>query len=243
MFCAFKPKNGKRHIHYMAHLKMMAAVQPFLSGAISKTMNVAEEATEQEVGDAFLKAWKRGIKNISIYRNNCKMSQPLVTRGAATGLNTQAGVNASGNVTVRAVRKRLNDHQTNCHRIKFRFGEVKGYLIVTPYEDTGTPGEIFIEWSKEGSTVSGLVDGWAQAISYGLQYGVPLEKFVDKFSHTKFEPAGFSTDPDIKFAHSIYDALMRKLAAVFSDHPTESTIEHSQHVDVFTETTQPPSKE
>jgi len=220
--CAI-PVTGNRALSLDAHLEMTAAVQPFLSGAISKTMNLSEEATEQHVSNAFLKAWKLGIKNIALYRNNCKKSQPMQTRNADGTLTVPQETQL-----VRAVRRRLKDHQTNCHRIKFKFGEVKGYLLVTPYEDTGMPGEIFVEWSKEGSTVSGLVDGWAQAISYGLQYGVPLEKFVDKFSHTKFEPAGFSSDPDIKFAHSIYDALMRKLAAVFSEAPLPTIIDVPQ---------------
>jgi ribonucleoside-diphosphate reductase alpha chain len=221
--CAI-PSKGKRVLGLNAHLKMTAAVQPFLSGAISKTMNLPHATTPEQIGDAYLEAWRLGIKAVALYRDGCKLSQPLVT-----------AQREKEKKSARAIRRRLEDHQTNCHRIKFRFGDVKGYLIATPYEDTGMPGEIFVEWAKEGSTVSGLVDGWAQAISYCLQYGVPLEALVGKYSHTKFEPSGFSTDPDIRFANSIYDALMRKLAAVFLDkqvtngHTLEDAVEQATH--------------
>jgi ribonucleoside-diphosphate reductase alpha chain len=200
--CAI-PAAGTRRLGLSAHINMVAAIQPFLSGAISKTMNVHHDASVDDVSAAFMSAWTKGLKSITIYRDGCKQSQPIDTQ-------RQKEPEAP-----KAVRRRLKDHQTNVHRIKFKFGEVKGYLLVTPYEDTGMPGEIFVEWAKEGSTVSGLVDGWAQSISYNLQYGVPLEALVRKFAHTKFEPSGFSPDHDIRHASSIYDALMRKLAAVF----------------------------
>jgi ribonucleoside-diphosphate reductase alpha chain len=212
--CAI-PSKGKRSLSVDAHLKMTAAVQPFLSGAISKTMNMPNNVTPTAIGEAFQRAWKLGLKSTTIYRNGCKKSQPLVT-------SVDMPVREKEDVQPRPVRRRLKDHQTNVHRIKFRFGEVKGYLIVTPYEDTGLPGEIFIEWSKEGSTISGLVDGWAQSISYNLQFGVPLETLVSKFAHTKFEPSGFSPDPDIKNVSSIYDFVMRKLAAIFLDTPVSN---------------------
>lgn len=213
--CAI-PVAGKRSLSIDAHIKMTAAVQPFLSGAISKTMNMPSSTTPEEIGAAFMGAWKLGLKSITIYRNGSKQSQPLVTA------LPQAVLERKKNVRPQPVRRKLKDHQTNVHRIKFRFGSVKGYLVATPYEDTGMPGEIFVEWSKEGSTISGLVDGWAQSISYCLQYGVPLETLVNKFAHTKFEPSGFSPDPDIRHASSIYDALMRKLAAVFLDSRIEN---------------------
>ena len=212
--CAI-PSKGKRSLSVDAHLKMTAAVQPFLSGAISKTMNMPNNVTPTAIGEAFQRAWKLGLKSTTVYRNSCKRSQPLVT-------SVTMPERTKDTVQPLPVRRRLKDHQTNVHRIKFRFGEVKGYLIVTPYEDTGLPGEIFVEWSKEGSTISGLVDGWAQSISYNLQFGVPLRTLVSKFAHTKFEPSGFSPDPDIRNVSSIYDFVMRKLAAVFLDEPVSN---------------------
>lgn len=199
--CAI-PSEGTRSLHLDAHLKMTAAVQPFLSGAISKTMNVPVATPVEEISRALIDAWNLGIKSITLYRDNCKLSQPV---SSTQRLKEEA----------RPVRKKPKRHQTNMHRIKFEFGNTKGFMLVTPYEDTGMPGEVFVMLAKVGSTVSGLVEGWARAVSYCLQFGVPLETLVEKFSHTKFEPAGFSSDPDIQFAHSIYDALMRKLAAVF----------------------------
>lgn len=199
--CAI-PSAGDRALSLDAHLKMTAALQPFVSGSISKTMNLQNTATTEDISRAYIKAWKLGIKSITVYRDGCKKSQPLQT--------TQGTPSAPV-----AVRRKLADHQTNMHRIKFRFGNVKGYMLVSPYEDTGLPGELFVKLAKEGSTISGLVDGWAQAMSYCLQYGVPLETLVEKFSNTKFEPSGWSSDEDIKHASSIYDAMIRKLAAVF----------------------------
>lgn len=199
--CAI-PSVGERTISLDGHVKMTAALQPFVSGAISKTMNLSHKATVEDISNAYLKAWKQGIKSIAIYRDGCKLSQPLQTHK-----NTVEKPHI--------VRRKLADHQTNMHRIKFRFGNVKGYMLVSPYEDTGLPGELFVKLAKEGSTISGLVDGWAQAISYCLQYGVPLNTLVEKFSNTKFEPSGWSADEDIKHASSIYDAMIRKLAAVF----------------------------
>jgi len=206
--CAI-PSAGTRCLSADAHLKMTGAVQPFLSGAISKTINLPNHATPKMIGQALIRAWKNGLKAVAVYRDGCKQSQPLIT--AVTQKVHEEEVKP------RAVRRKLANHQMNMHRMRFRFGEVKGYILATPYEDTGMPGEIFVKLSKEGSTISGLVDGWAQSISYNLQYGVPLEDLIRKFSHTKFEPSGYSSDPDIKFAHSIYDAIMRKLAAVFLD--------------------------
>lgn len=199
--CAI-PAAGSRILSLDAHLKMTAALQPFVSGSISKTMNLAHTATVEDISEAYIKAWKLGIKSITVYRDGCKQSQPLQTGAEKTEAPT-------------AVRRKLADHQTNMHRVRIRFGNVKGYVLVTPYENTGMPGELFVKLAKEGSTISGLVDGWAQAISYCLQYGVPLETLVEKFSNTKFEPAGFSSDADIRHATSIYDAVMRKLAAIF----------------------------
>jgi ribonucleoside-diphosphate reductase alpha chain len=206
--CAI-PAAGTRVLSPQAHIKMVAAIQPFISGAISKTVNLPHSTTPEQIGEIYVESWKLGIKHVTVYRDNCKKSQPLIT--AVDVLKDEERPTA--------VRNKLADHQTNMHRIKFRFNAVKGYILVTPYEDTGMPGEIFVRLSKEGSTIQGLVDGWAQSISYCLQFGVPLEVLVQKFSHTKFEPSGYSGDPDIKFAHSIYDAIVRKLAAVFLKQP------------------------
>ena len=199
--CAI-PAAGSRVLRLGAHLKMTAALQSFVSGAISKTMNLQNTATVADVSQAYMRAWKMGIKSITVYRDGCKQSQPIQSKGQTPDAPT-------------AIRHKLSDHQTNAHRIKFSFGNVKGYMIVTPYEDTGMPGEIFVKLAKEGSTISGLVDGWAQSLSYCLQFGVPLKTLVEKFSNTKFEPSGFSSDGDIVHATSIYDALARKLAATF----------------------------
>jgi ribonucleoside-diphosphate reductase alpha chain len=199
--------KGKRVLDLSAHLKMTATLQPYISGAISKTMNAPNSVTQEQIGRAFFEAWSSGIKSITVYRDGCKKSQPIQT-DAQKAQATQAA---------RAVRRKLSDHQMNMHRIKIKFGNVKGYVLATPYEDTGLPGELFVKLAKEGSTISGLVDGWAQAVSYCLQFGVPLETLVEKFSGTKFEPSGFSPDADIRHASSIYDAVMRKLSAVFLD--------------------------
>lgn len=200
------PSAGKRILSLSAHLDMMMAIQPFISGAISKTVNMAANATAEDIGKAFFNAWLNGIKNIIVYRNRSKLSQPIESKKAPAATFVADST---------PVRRKLRDHQNNCHRIKIEFGQMEGYLVATPYEDTGMPGEIFVVLSKEGSTISGLVDGWATGVSLCLQYGVPLEKLVDKFSHAKFEPSGFSGDPDIRHASSIYDAIIRKLAAVF----------------------------
>jgi ribonucleoside-diphosphate reductase alpha chain len=195
------PSKGERMLSLDAHLQMTAALQPFVSGSISKTMNVPFETSVEEMSRAYFEAWRQGIKSVTVYRDGCKKSQPVQTTQQAA--------------EVGPVRRKLSDHQMNMHRIRIKFANVKGYMLVTPYEDTGLPGELFIKLAKEGSTISGLVDGWAQAISYCLQYGVPLETLVEKFSNTKFEPSGFSPDADIRNATSLYDAFMRKLAAVF----------------------------
>lgn len=199
--CAI-PTAGERILGVDAHLKMTSVLQPFVSGSISKTMNLPHTATALDISEAYIKAWKGAIKSITVYRDGCKQSQPLQTGQVKSDIRT-------------AVRRKLADHQTNMHRIKFKFGNVKGYILATPYEDTGMPGEVFVRLSKEGSTIQGLVDGWAQSLSYCLQYGVSLETLVEKFSNTKFEPSGFSSDSDIRHATSIYDAIVRKLAAVF----------------------------
>lgn len=209
---AMEDSNG-RSLSIDAHINMAAAIQPFLSGAISKTMNLPNSATMTDISNAYLRSWQKGLKSVTLYRDGCKLSQPVTSVSSKeTGKEEKERERDIGSMTV---RRRLSDHQMNMHRIRIAFANMKGYILVTPFEDTGMPGEIFIKLAKEGSTISGLVDGWARAISYSLQYGVPLATLVEKFSNTKFEPAGWSKDPDIHFATSIYDAVMRKLAAVF----------------------------
>ena len=205
--CAFPPKNGQRVIHYMGHLKMMAAVQPFISGGISKTVNVPNSATVEEIMDAYVTAWKLGLKAVAIYRDGSKRMQPLTTS------TTQAKAKPETVVEFKPVRRRLPDEREAMTK-KFSVAGHKGYVTVGMYED-GTPGELFIVMSKEGSTISGLMDGFATAISLALQYGVPLHVLVNKFAHTRFEPAGFTGDKDIPIAKSILDYIFRWLALKF----------------------------
>ena len=200
--CAFKPLNGSRSIHYMGHVKMLAAVQPFISGAISKTVNVLEKITVEELIDVYMSAWKMGLKAIAIYRNNSKRTQPMST--AINKVIKEQG---------RTYRRRLPDERESITH-KFSVGGHEGYITVGKYED-GSPGEIFIVMAKEGTVVSGLMDSFATAISMALQYGVPLQVLVNKFSHTRFEPSGFTNNPKIPYAKSIMDYIFRWLAQKF----------------------------
>jgi ribonucleoside-diphosphate reductase alpha chain len=210
--CAFKPARGSRSIHYLGHLRMMGAVQPFLSGAISKTINMPNEATVEDITEAYLEAWRLGVKAVAIYRDGCKRVQPL-----ATG---DKKVEQAVPVTVAEptpIRRRLpNDRSAICH--KFDIAGHEGYIHVGFYED-GTPGEIFIKMAKEGSTISGLMDSIATLTSLALQYGVPLEALVSKFSHVRFEPSGFTKNPEIPYAKSLTDYIFRFLGNRFL--PTE----------------------
>ena len=212
--CAFKPLNGRRSIHYMAHVRMMAAVQPFVSGSISKTVNMPTEATVEEISSTYLESWKLGLKCIAIYRDGCKRSQPLSTRKDDPNLNVQRSV-ASGDVQVEvgALRRRLPDERRAItHRFDIQGHE--GYITVGMYDD-GTPGEIFLVMAKEGSTISGLMDAFATSISLALQYGVPLKALVGKFSHMRFEPSGFTKNPQVPIAKSIIDYIFRWMASKF----------------------------
>jgi ribonucleoside-diphosphate reductase alpha chain len=203
--CAVQAPGGNRAIHYMGHVKMMAAVQPFLSGAISKTVNMPKETTVDEIMQTYIEAWKLGLKAIAIYRDGSKRTQPL---------NTSSGVQAdAASPAGRPIQHKLPvERQAITH--KFNIAGHEGYITVGMYDD-GTPGEIFINMSKEGSAVSGLMDAFARAISYALQYGVPLEVLVDKFAHTRFEPSGFTGNDQIPYAKSITDYLFRWLASKF----------------------------
>jgi ribonucleoside-diphosphate reductase alpha chain len=201
--CAFPPKSGKRSIHYMGHIKMMSAVQPFLSGAISKTVNMPTDATPDEIANAYLESWRLGLKAVAVYRDGCKRSQPLSTSREDRAVAVDA----------RPARRKLPDER---HAIthKFSIAGHEGYITVGMYED-GKPGEIFLVMAKEGSTISGLMDAFATSISMALQYGVPLEALVEKFSHVRFEPSGFTKNPEIPYAKSITDYIFRYLASKF----------------------------
>ncbi len=212
--CAFKPRAGARTIHYNGHIKMMGAVQPFISGAISKTINMPAEATVDEVAEAYVTAWKLGLKAVAIYRDGSKRTQPLNTgrKDIEKAVEAVATIAASDD---RMQRRKLPDERKSITH-KFDIAGHEGYITVGMYED-GTPGEIFVTMSKQGSTISGLMDSFATAISFALQYGVPLQFLVDKFSHMRFEPSGFSKNPQIPYAKSIVDYLFRWMASKFLD--------------------------
>jgi ribonucleoside-diphosphate reductase alpha chain len=204
--CAFKALNGVRSIHYMGHLKMMGAVQPFISGAISKTVNLPNEVTVDEIEKAYIEGWKLGLKAVAIYRDGSKRTQPMSTSASdATGAKTEEAS--------RPIRRHLPVER---HSLTHKFGVAghEGYLTIGMYED-GTPGEIFIVMAKEGSTLSGVMDSFATTCSMALQYGVPLKVLVDKFTHTRFEPSGFTSNPQVPYAKSIMDYIFRYLASKF----------------------------
>ena len=202
--CAFKPANGARSIHYMGHLKMMGAVQPFISGAISKTVNLPSEVTVEEIEQAYIEGWRLGLKAVAVYRDGSKRTQPL---------STTASDKKDVVVESRPVRRHLPVER---HSITHKFSVAghEGYLTIGMYED-GAPGEIFIVMAKEGSTLSGVMDSFATTCSMALQYGVPLKVLVDKFSHTRFEPSGFTSNPQVPYAKSIMDYIFRYLASKF----------------------------
>ena len=209
--CAFKPANGQRSIQYMGHIKMMAAVQPFLSGAISKTVNMPTEVTSDDIQQAYIEAWRLGLKAIAVYRDGCKRTQPLSTTLEAKKESPK----------VNPLRRRLPDERQSITH-KFSIAGHEGYITVGMFED-GMPGEVFITMSKEGSTISGMMDSFATSISIALQYGVPLKVLVDKFSHARFEPSGFTNNPEIPIAKSISDYIFRWLGLKFlpkEDAPT-----------------------
>lgn len=213
--CAFVAANGSRSIEPMGHVRMMAACQPFLSGAISKTVNMPSDATREEIAQVYVDAWKLGLKAIAIYRDGCKRTQPLST-SFDDGSDTKTLDAVAETVVAEAPmkrRRRLPDERPSITH-KFSIAGHEGYITVGMYEDA-QPGEIFIVMSKEGSVVSGLMDSFATSISLCLQYGVPLEVLVDKFSFTRFEPSGFTNNPRIRIAHSITDYLFRWLADKF----------------------------
>ncbi len=203
--CAFKPNNGTRSIHPMGHVRMMGAAQPFLSGAISKTVNVPTDSTPDDIAKAYQESWRLGLKAVAIYRDGCKRSQPLNTSKDADRNATAARGQPE--------RRRLPDERQSITH-KFSVAGHEGYLTVGMYED-GKPGEIFIKMAKEGSTISGLMDSVATTTSIALQYGVPIKVLVDKFCHTRFEPSGYTNNPQIPIAKSIMDYVFRYLAIKF----------------------------
>ncbi len=212
--CSFRPQNGSRSIHYMGHVRMMAAVQPFISGAISKTINMPEESTVEDIMNAYLESWRLGLKAVAIYRDNSKRVQPL-SSGTAKGAkeSSQTVVKVEEKVVYRPVRRKLDDTRASVTH-KFSIGGHEGYITVGLY-DEGTPGEIFIRMAKEGSTISGLMDSFATAVSLALQYGVPLQFLVNKFSHVRFEPSGWTGNPQIPYAKSIMDYIFRWMGSRF----------------------------
>jgi ribonucleoside-diphosphate reductase alpha chain len=217
--CSLKPAKGKRSIHYMGHIRMMAAVQPFISGAISKTVNLPQEATVEDIEKAYIEAWRLGLKAIAIYRSGSKRIQPLNTSDAKKEKARAAEPTGEAEEVPAAApegkpfRHKLPDERRAITH-KFSVGGHEGYLTVGLYEN-GQPGEIFITMAKEGSTVSGLMDCFATAVSLALQYGVPLKVLCDKFSHTRFEPSGWTPHPEIRYAKSVMDYIFRWLAWKF----------------------------
>jgi ribonucleoside-diphosphate reductase alpha chain len=222
----FDTAMGARAISPMGHVRMMAAVQPFLSGAISKTVNLPESATVEEIEDVHLQGWKLGLKAIAVYRDNCKVGQPLSDGGsaakdaAADKAAAAAEPQVERVVEYRPVRKRLPKRRTS-QTTSFAVGGAEGYLTAGTYEN-GELGEIFLKFGKQGSTLAGVMDAFSIAVSIGLQYGVPLETFVEKFTNLRFEPAGLTDDPDVRMAQSIMDYVFRRLALDHMDFDTRS---------------------
>jgi ribonucleoside-diphosphate reductase alpha chain len=200
---------GERSIAPMGHVRMMAAVQPFLSGAISKTVNMPEQATVEDVEKIYLEGWRSGLKALAIYRDNCKVGQPL-SAGKSAKPGTDTAETAHAPVENRPVRRRLPKKRPSS-TVSFTVGGAEGYLTAGCYPDDGL-GEIFVKLGKQGSTLAGVMDAFSMSISVGLQYGIPLEFYVSKFSNLRFEPAGMTDDPDVRIATSVMDYLFRRLA-------------------------------
>jgi ribonucleoside-diphosphate reductase alpha chain len=207
---------GDNSIHYLGHVKMMAAVQPFLSGAISKTVNMPEDATVEDVEQIHIDSWKMGLKAVAIYRDNCKVGQPLSmakkageSKELVTSPVQAVGALNDAIIVHTAVRHEL-PRIRNARTFKFTVAGVRGYAIVGEYDD-GTPGELFVSIAKQGSTLRGVMDAFAVSVSFGLQFGVPLKKYVRTFTNTSFAPAGITDDPDVRTASSLIDYIFRRL--------------------------------
>jgi ribonucleoside-diphosphate reductase alpha chain len=215
---------GDNTIHYMGHVKMMGAVQPFISGAISKTVNMPEDVSVEDVEELHVEAWRLGLKAVALYRDNCKVGQPLATqkKGGETG-SPEALANAMPAQVVERivehvivqepVRQKL-PRMRNSKTFSFRVADCHGYATVGEFED-GRPGEVFLKVAKQGSTLAGIMDAFAISLSLGLQYGVPLEAFAEKFTNMRFEPAGMTDDPDLRIATSLVDYIFRRLVVEY----------------------------
>ena len=206
----FACSMGDNTIHYSGHIKMMAAVQPFLSGAISKTVNLPEEVSVDEIQKIYLDSWKMGLKAVALYRDNCKVAQPLSTEKRES-TNKSSENNDAGKILIKSTIRRRLPRVRMSKTYKFQISDLKGYFTVGQFED-GTPGELFISVSKQGSTLSGLMDSFAISVSHGLQYGVPLKSYVKTLRGTSFAPSGSTNDPEIKVTTSIVDYISRRLA-------------------------------
>jgi len=226
--CAFTPANGTRSIRWQAHVEMMAAAQPFLSGAISKTVNMPTNSTVDDIAQAYFWGWELGLKAIAIYRDGSKQSQPLSTKSEGQKAEDAAAAAVVEKIVYKPRRERLPDTRNSVTH-KFSISGHEGYINVGLYPD-GRPGEVFITMAKEGSTIGGLMDSFGTAISISLQYGVPLEVLVNKFSHTRFEPMGHTTNPDIRIAKSLVDYIFRWLGLTFLEGYRE---EHKAKVDLM----------
>jgi ribonucleoside-diphosphate reductase alpha chain len=236
--CAFKPAKGTRTIHYMGHVRMMGAVQPFISGAISKTVNMPHETTSEEIGRTYIDSWKLGLKAIAVYRDGCKRTQPLNT-SRDEGKKVKS---AEAKEEERGpVRRRLPDERKSITH-KFNVGGHEGYINVGMYDD-GRPGEIFITMAKEGSVISGLMDTIATLVSIALQYGVPMRVLVEKFSHTRFEPSGYTTNPDIRYAKSLMDYIFRWLGLKFPEEAAAKAATQEAGTEMQEETGEAPATE
>jgi ribonucleoside-diphosphate reductase alpha chain len=216
----FACSMGDNTIHYMGHVSMMGAVQPFISGAISKTVNMPEDVSVEDVEELHLEAWRLGIKALAVYRDNCKVGQPLSTQKKASDavptsdpLSQQVERIVETVIVQEPVRQKL-PRKRNSKTFSFRVADCHGYATVGEFED-GRPGEVFLKVAKQGSTLAGIMDAFAISVSHGLQYGVPLRAFVDMFTNMRFEPAGMTDDPDIRFATSLVDYIFRRLAVEY----------------------------
>jgi ribonucleoside-diphosphate reductase alpha chain len=220
----FACSMGDNTIHYEGHVRMMGATQPFLSGAISKTVNMPEEATIEEIEELHMLSWELGVKAVAVYRDNCKVGQPLSTmkkdgeQGSSTGGDSSgAATQIIERIVERVVHQPVREKLPRSRRgrtFEFRVADCKGFATIGEYSD-GRPGEVFLTVSKQGSTLAGIMDAFAKSISYGLQYGVPMRAFIEAFVNTRFEPAGMTDDPDIRMASSIVDYLFRRLAVEY----------------------------
>jgi ribonucleoside-diphosphate reductase alpha chain len=220
---------GERAISPMGHVRMMAAIQPWISGAISKTVNMPETATVEEVEEIYFEAWKLGVKALAIYRDNCKVGQPL---SAKTKEKEKAEITEKVEETIRTAVEKVVEYRPVRKRLpkgrpgittSFTVGGAEGYMTANSYPDDGL-GEVFLKMSKQGSTLAGMMDAFSIAVSVGLQYGVPLETYVSKFTNMRFEPAGMTDDPDVRMAQSIVDYIFRRLALDFLPFETRSAL-------------------